>query len=116
MQRKTLQHRHKLLCKLVNSSVVYHPITSCLASISMVQALVGWCIRWVFFVLLDLAGTFFEVSGNIFFYMRETLFPLKGGLSAPKGVQSPPFWREKRAPAIFLIPKCTNQVFLWYRW
>jgi hypothetical protein len=42
--------------------------------------------------------------------------PSKGGLSAPKGVQSPPFWMEKGAPAKIFIPKCTNRDFLWYRY
>ncbi len=53
---------------------------------------------------------------NIFLNCQETLFLLKGGPRAPKGVQSPPFWREKGAPANFLILKCTNQVSFGINW
>jgi hypothetical protein len=63
-----------------------------------------------------LAGTlFWSFWEHIFEKIHgKPFFSQKGGLSFPKGVQSPFFWKGKGAPANFLIPKCTNQVFLQY--
>jgi hypothetical protein len=80
----------------------------------MVPALVGWYIGW-YFCTEGFVRNSFSIFWKLFFLnLRDTLFPSKGGLSAPNGVQSPPFWMEKGAPAKITIPKCTNQDFLWY--
>jgi hypothetical protein len=65
----------------IESNVVYHPNTGCLAGIGMVLALVGWYIRLVFYVLWIWRECFFEeVSGNIYFLnCGKPFFPQKGG-------------------------------------
>jgi hypothetical protein len=72
-----------------------------------------------------------DLTGRLVFWWvllllvwRELLFTAKGGLAVSKRGPVPPFSLKKRASAPFLrekgvpakkmIPKCTDQDFLWY--
>ncbi len=62
---------------------------------------------------------------SVLLIWRELFFSTKGGLAVSKRGLVPPFFLEKGAIAPFLreigfpakkiIPKCTDQDFLWYR-
>jgi hypothetical protein len=72
----------------------------------------------------DLTG--WSVFRSILLVWRELLFSAKGGLAVSKRGPVPPFslkkgarapyLREKGVPAKKMIPKCTDQDFLWYRY
>jgi hypothetical protein len=66
------------------------------------------------------------VFWSVLLVWRELLFSAKGGLAVSKKGPVPPFSLKKGAGALFLretgvpakkmIPKCTNRIFLWYRY
>jgi hypothetical protein len=52
---------------------------------------------------------------ELFKVWRETLFFLKMGAWPLKKGAMTPLSRKKGVPAKTIIPKCTDQVFHWYR-
>ena len=75
-------------------------------------ALVGWYYRLVFFYCKIWRDLFYEEFPGLFLNPREVIFSSKGGLSASKRGPKPLFWREKGAPAKFLVPKINQPSFL----
>ncbi len=68
----------------------------------------GRSVFWsVFWALKNLAGTLKGLAGNLFF-LKMGAGPLKMGALTPLS-------RKKGVPAKIIIPKCTDQVFLRYR-
>jgi hypothetical protein len=90
---------------------VYHGITSSFFGIGILP-------------VSDLTGQ--SVFWSVLLVWRELLFSAKGGLAVSKrGLVPPlflkkgasaPFLREKGVPAKKIIPKCTDQDFLQYRY
>jgi hypothetical protein len=71
----------------------------------------NWAVGISFGITItSLAGTHFFLQKRGWLYQKRGLvppFPLKKGASAP-------FWGKKGVPAKKMIPKCTDQDFLWY--
>jgi hypothetical protein len=91
--------------------VVYHGVTSSFFGIGILP-------------VSDLTGL--SVFRSVLLVWRELLFSSKGGLAVSKRGPVPPFslkkgasapfLREKGVPAKKMIPKCTDQDFLRYRY
>jgi hypothetical protein len=90
---------------------LYHGVTSSFLGISILP-------------VSDLTGR--SVFRSVLLVWRELLFSGKGGLAVSKRGLVPPFslkkgagalsLREKGVPVKKMIPKCTDQDFLWYRY
>jgi hypothetical protein len=61
-----------------------------------------------------LVGIFFD--GNYLRFDENPLYSQKGGLSPSKRWPMIPFLEKKGFPTRFLVPKCTDQVFLRYQY
>jgi hypothetical protein len=116
---------------MVSIKFIYQPNTNHWAGIGKLPALVSWY-SWYILVgitFLAMVGIFrlvllckpflpslsFSVGRNFFCRFRGTLFLKKSAGSHSKREPKPPSLREKGAPAKFVIPTFTNQVFGWYQ-
>jgi hypothetical protein len=63
-------------------------------------------------ILVGILSTI-EFGRNSLRFGGKPFFPQNGGWAPQKGGHDPPF-EEKRGSRQKIIPKCTNQVFLWY--
>ncbi len=92
----------------ISHRVVSHLFTGSLAGIGKLPALASWYVYLVWYVQYFL---YCKIWRELHFATFCGNSPQKGGLVHQKWGRS----EEKEVPAKCMIPKRTNQVFLWYR-
>ncbi len=106
----------KKTSKSEKSRVVLHLFTGSLAGIGKLPALAGPYIRFGIFCTVRFGGssTLWNFAELLFVNLAGTYFSLKRrAWSIKKGAEAS-LWGKKWVPAKWTIPKCPNQVCLWY--